>query len=170
VSRNAYGPATTGGTGMTTDSGAWLRAQREERGWSRSDTARRLIIAARESGDKLPGADTLRKSIYRWEAGQVELSDKYRLLYCRVLSVRPAEFGSQREDSRGTVAVGPAIVQPTGAGVPFANPVAYREIETPETTQSTVRHEVLMAAHEGSEHAADAEAHGIGDATLLALT
>ena len=86
-----------------------------------------------------------------------------------MLSIRPAEFGSQPEDSRGTVTVGPAIVQPTGAGVPFANPVAYREIEKPETTQSTVRHEVLMAAHEGSEHAADAEAHGIGDATLEQL-
>ena len=121
---------------MTTDLGAWLRAQREERGWSRSDTARRLITAARESGDHLPCADTLRKSIYRWEAGQVEMSEKYRLLYCRVLSIKPAEFGPQPEHPRGTVAVEPAV-RPSGGGVPFANPVAYRGIEAWATGRGT---------------------------------
>ena len=31
---------------MTTELGAWLRQQREERGWSRPGMARRLITAA----------------------------------------------------------------------------------------------------------------------------
>jgi hypothetical protein len=154
---------------MTTDSGAWLRTQREERGWSRSDTARRLITAAKESGDHLPCADTLRKSIYRWEAGQVALSDKYRLLYCRVLSIKPAEFGPQPEHPRDTVAVKPAVVRSPGAGVPFATPVTYRGIEEAEIRQSTVRHEVLMAAHEGSEHAERAERRDFGELTLEQL-
>jgi transcriptional regulator with XRE-family HTH domain len=154
---------------MSTDLGTWLRAQREARGWSRSDIARELITAAKESGNQLPGADTLRKSIHRWEAGQVELSDKYRLLYCKVLSIQPTDFGSGPVQADDPAIVTATAVSPPGAGVPFANPVAYRGIEVPESRQSTVRHEVLMAAHEGSEHAAHAEAHGIGDATLEQL-
>jgi hypothetical protein len=46
---------------MSTDLGTWLRTQREERGWSRSETARRLITAARETGDgSMPDAETIR--------------------------------------------------------------------------------------------------------------
>ena len=42
-------------------------------------------------------------------------------------------------------------------------------MEGPSIDQSTVRHEVLMAAHEGSEHAEQAERHDFGDATLEQL-
>jgi transcriptional regulator with XRE-family HTH domain len=58
---------------MTTDLGTWLRTQREERGWSRSDMARRLIVTGRETDDGLPSVENLRKSIYRWESGQVDV-------------------------------------------------------------------------------------------------
>jgi tetratricopeptide (TPR) repeat protein len=40
---------------------------------------------------------------------------------------------------------------------------------THEISQSTVRHEVLMAAHEGSEHAEQAERRDFGEATLEQL-
>jgi len=57
----------------------------------------------------------------------------------------------------------------TGPVVPAAS--AYRELLSsdlgpPETGASTIRREVLMAAHEGSEHAEHAEQRGIGEATL----
>jgi hypothetical protein len=42
-------------------------------------------------------------------------------------------------------------------------------MEAPNIGQSTVRQEVLMAAHEGSDHAARDEEHGIGEATLEQL-
>jgi transcriptional regulator with XRE-family HTH domain len=51
--------------------GTWLRAQREARGWSRADMARRLIFAAREAGDDAASSpENLRHSIYRWERGR----------------------------------------------------------------------------------------------------
>jgi len=48
----------------------WLRGQREARGWSRADMARRLIAAAREAGDDAASSpENLCNSIYRWERG-----------------------------------------------------------------------------------------------------
>jgi len=156
---------------MATDLGTWLRAQREERGWSRSETARRLIAAARETGDtSLPDAETIRGYVYRWEHGKTHaLSERYVLYYCRSLGIKPAQFGPQPEPRPGTTVIQPAAVLPAGPGVPYCQPVAYREIEPPNIGQSTVRHEVLMAAHEGSEHAEQAERHDFGDATLEQL-
>jgi transcriptional regulator with XRE-family HTH domain len=154
---------------MTTDLGTWLRTQREERGWSRSDMARRLIVTGRETDDGLPSVDNLRKSIYRWESGQVDVSEKYRLLYSLTFGIKPAEFGPQPELESGTAVTAPAAVLPARTEVPSRDLVAYRGIDTPEIRQSTVTQEVLMAAHEGSDHAAHAEEHGIGDATLEQL-
>jgi transcriptional regulator with XRE-family HTH domain len=154
---------------MTTDLGTWLRTQREERGWSRSDMARRLIVTGRETDDGLPSVENLRKSIYRWESGQVDVSEKYRLLYSRTFGVNPSEFGPQPELKSGTAVTEPAAVLPARTEVPSRDLVAYRGIEAPEIRQSTVTQEVLMAAHEGSDHAAHAEEHGIGDATLEQL-
>jgi transcriptional regulator with XRE-family HTH domain len=155
---------------MTTDLGIWLRAEREERGWSRADMARRLIAIAREAGDEgLPSAENLRKSIYRWEAGQVDVSEKYRLLYCRVLVIKPAQFGPQPEPSPDMAVIQAAAVLTARVGVPSCGLVAYRGIEAPGIRQCTAGQEVLMAAHEGSDHAARAEEHGIGDATLEQL-
>ena len=36
---------------MSSELGAWLRRQREERGWTRSEMARQLIKAAKSRGD-----------------------------------------------------------------------------------------------------------------------
>jgi transcriptional regulator with XRE-family HTH domain len=158
---------------LTTESGTWLRTQREERGWSRSHLARQLITAARDVGDDaMPAVDTLRKNIYRWENDEVDISDRYRLLYCRVLGVKPAHFGPHPElRTDDTAILQSAAVLPVWPrpGVPPSVPVPYREIEEPEYGQPTVRQEVLMAAHEGSDHAAHAEEHGIGEATLEQL-
>ncbi|MGE5288252.1 MAG: hypothetical protein ACM3ML_13845 [Micromonosporaceae bacterium] len=47
--------------------------------------------------------------------------------------------------------------------------VAYRWMQVPDLGDSAVEHEVLMAAHEGSNHAENAEARDIGDTTLEQL-
>jgi transcriptional regulator with XRE-family HTH domain len=156
---------------MTTDLGTWLRAQREERGWSRSEMARRMIAAARETGDAaMPDAATIRGYIYRWEHGKIRtLSERYVLHYCRALGIKPAQFGPQSEPASDAAVIQPAAVLPAGAGVSSSDLVAYRGIEAPESTQSTVRQEVLMAAHEGSEHAEQAERRDFGDTTLEQL-
>jgi transcriptional regulator with XRE-family HTH domain len=156
---------------MSTDLGPWLRTQREERGWSRSEMARRLIAAAREIGDaSMPEGETVRGYVYRWEHGKIQtLSERYVLYYCRALGIKPAQFGTQAESAPGTAVIQPAAMLSAEAGVPSCQSVAYRGIGAPKVEQSTVRHEVLMAAHEGSEHAEQAERHDFGDATLEQL-
>ena len=156
---------------MSTDLGTWLRTQREERGWSRSETARRLITAARETGDgSMPDAETIRGYIYRWEHGKIHtLSERYVLYYCRAFGIKPAQFGPQPAPAPDTVVVQPTAVLTAEAGVPSCQPVAYRGMEAPNIGRSTVGQEVLMAAHEGSEHAEQAERRDFGDVTLEQL-
>src|SRR5216684_2999596 len=52
-------------------------------------------------------------------------------------------------------------------GIPLA--VAYRGRQDPQMGDFVVEREVLMAAHEGSEHAEQAERRDIGEATLEQL-
>lgn len=62
--------------------GAWLRRQRELRGWSRTEMARRIIRAGRDSGDKdLPSVRTMLRNVERWDKGS-PISDRYRFHCC----------------------------------------------------------------------------------------
>lgn len=131
--------------------GTWLRDQREERGWSRDDLARRLIAAAKAAGDQsMPGADSMSHNIYRWERGLSGLSGRHRLNYCRVLGLKPPDFGPRQP---GWPAPG---WPPAGPGIT-------------ELTTERIEREVIMAAHEGSEHAESAERRDVGPATLEQL-
>jgi hypothetical protein len=63
--------------------GTWLRRQREDRSWTRTEMARRLIRAAHAAGDAaMPAAENVAASIYRWERGTITPSDRYRLSPC----------------------------------------------------------------------------------------
>jgi transcriptional regulator with XRE-family HTH domain len=82
------------------DLGSWLRQQREQRSWTRNDMARQLIRAAQVSSDTaMPAATDIAASIYRWERGTVNPSDRYRLYYCHVLGIPPDRFGDPGYDS-----------------------------------------------------------------------
>jgi hypothetical protein len=81
--------------------GAWLRHQRETRCWSRPKMARQLIRVAHAANDRsMTDVDNLSHNIYRWERGAVSPGERYRLYYCRALSIPPAAFGG--DDSAGT--------------------------------------------------------------------
>jgi hypothetical protein len=81
--------------------GAWLRQQRQARGWARAEMARQLITAARRNGDmSLPGAGSICHNIYRWERGMVGVSERYWLYYCQALGTSPAVFGGGQHESR----------------------------------------------------------------------
>jgi transcriptional regulator with XRE-family HTH domain len=141
------------GRASSTTLGAWLRRQREDRGWTRSDMARQLIRAARAKGDSsVPGIDNISHNIYRWERGAVAPAERYQLYYAGAFGIPFSQFG-----------VSPEMV---GTGPPAPAPAAYRETPPPPVGVSAIRREVLMAAHEGSEHAERAEQRGIGEATL----
>jgi tetratricopeptide (TPR) repeat protein len=175
---------------MSAALGTWLRQQREARSWTRREMARQLIEAGRAAGDKsMPGIDGMCHNIQRWESGNGGLTERYKLCYCKALGITAAQFGG------GTAGPGPlapvadvAMVVPTGpaapglmaqvpvavTGQPDPGPLAssvfaYRGREESSLGLFAVEREVLMAAHEGSDHAAEHEQHGIGEATLEQL-
>jgi transcriptional regulator with XRE-family HTH domain len=170
---------------MPAELGQWLRQQRQARGWARPDMARKLIGAGKARGDNsLPGLDSMCHNIYRWERGADGITERYKLHYCHALGIPPSRFGIDQPDEQpaaahspratepavppGLSAVPPASLAPTMADPNLVAPaaVAYRGIDEPYMGTSVVRREVLMAAHEGSEHAEQAEQRGLGDITL----
>ena len=180
---------------MATDVSAWLREQREARGWTRSEMARQLIRAGRARGDRqLPGLDGMCHNIYRWERGG-PLSERYRLHYCQAFGIQAAQFAPSpipepvAESAVPAVAARPGLPaayrgQPVAyggqavsaavparhvAGLLASDFVAYREAQTPGLAEFSIKREVLMAAHEGSEHAERAERRDIGPATMEQL-
>ena len=174
---------------MDTELAAWLRQERENRGWPKAEMARRLVQAGRDAGDNtVPSVSGMLHNIHRWER-EGGVSERHKLHYCRALAIQPGEFGKAASPAPdfpappATVSVippapagpGPAALalataesQP-GPGVPAYRTFAYRGTEAPVLGDCTVHREVLMAAHEGSEHAENAEQRGIGDATLEQL-
>jgi len=82
---------------MTASSGlgTWLRAEREQRLWTRTDLARRIIQAARDHGDTtMPALGHLTHNLYRWERGANGISDRYRLYCADILGTPPAHPGT----------------------------------------------------------------------------
>jgi hypothetical protein len=171
---------------MSEELGAWLREQRETRGLTRPDMARRLIEAGRAKGDNMPGLDSLCHNIYRWERGADGLSERYKLCYCLIFGIPPSQFGPGTTEDQERQTPGPAIAaSPPGAlavpspgtrsvsgpdrtGLPvlLETAVAYRGMRASDMGDFIAEREVLMAAHEGSEQAERAEERGIGDTTL----
>jgi hypothetical protein len=144
--------------------------------------ARRLIQVAREADDTaVPELTGMLHNLHRWER-EGGVSERYKLYYCRAFGIHPSRFGPHAGQAVEE-AVAPASsvtqvllpAQPPGVVPGLADPrppasagIAYRGIrESPG--DFAVEHEVMMAAHEGSDHAAEHEQHGIGEATLEQL-
>jgi hypothetical protein len=168
--------------------GAWLRQQREDRGWTKPEMARRLIQAGREAGDTaMPGTDGVVHNINRWES-EGGVSERYRLPYCRIFGIHPSHFGPRGSGEpadatiQGTSAEAVPDIQATLASaqrlaapsivdslLPVPAGVAYRGMQAPYAGHFTVEREVMMAAHEGSDHAAEHEQQGVGETTMEQL-
>jgi hypothetical protein len=176
---------------MSSELGAWLRQQREARGWPKAEMARRLVQAAREAGDNsVPSAAGMLHNIHRWER-QGGVSERHKLHYCRALGIQAGQFGPRPKGyldagmtsgSTAAMAVSAAaagVVVPAqatdgvsglpGPHLPASAAIAYRERQEPGLGYFAVEREVLMAAHDSSDHAAEHEQHGIGEATLEQL-
>jgi hypothetical protein len=153
---------------MSKETAAWIRREREKRGWGRPETARRAIKAARDRGDKyVPDFGAVKHSMYRWESGG-GVSDLYVALLCDAFGVPYTEFPPQ-DRTRSKPKTSTALAPHQGPHVPDNGHVTYRGRRTPSLGDFTVEDEVLMAAHESSDHAADYEQRGIGDVTLEQL-
>jgi transcriptional regulator with XRE-family HTH domain/tetratricopeptide (TPR) repeat protein len=172
--------------------GAWLRQQREARGWSKAEMARRLVQAGYDSGDTaMPSATSMLHNIYRWERGDGGLSERHQLHYCRALGIHPSQFGSSQPSqppasatggTTGAIAVpavspAPEVIVPVPVSLtsqppptlPAFGAVTYGGRQESLLGDSVVQREVLMAAHEGSEHAEHAGQPGVGEATFEQL-
>jgi hypothetical protein len=153
--------------------------------------ARRLVQAAREAGDNsVPSAAGMLHNIHRWER-QGGVSERHKLHYCRALGIQAGQFGPRPKGyldagmtsgSTAAMAVSAAaagVVVPAqatdgvsglpGPHLPASAAIAYRERQEPGLGYFAVEREVLMAAHDSSDHAAEHEQHGIGEATLEQL-
>jgi len=170
---------------MDSETAEWLRQQREDRGWPKAEMARRLVQAGREAGDTaIPELSGILHNIHRWER-EGGISERHKLHYCRALGIHPSQFGlitgQPAEAAEPTLSAEagtavpvpvqrPAIIAATaGPFLPVPAGVAYRGRQEPVLRDFAVEHEVMMAAHEGSDHAAEHEHHGIGEATLEQL-
>jgi tetratricopeptide (TPR) repeat protein len=171
---------------MDIEVAAWVRRQREDRGWSKVELARRLIQAARETGDTaMPELSGTLHNIQRWERDG-GISERHRLHYCRALHIHPSHFGYSTTEPPEVAIPGPALREGDSAAlVPVQAPavipatvgpsmstfrdVTYRGGQGPALRDFAVEREVMMAAHEGSDHAAEHEQYYIGDATLEQL-
>jgi transcriptional regulator with XRE-family HTH domain len=98
---------------------AWLRRERQRRGWSQAEMARRLIKAAEANGDHtMPGIDHVLSNLYRWERGTVAPGERYRLFFCHALGMPPPGSSLPRsgtDDSLMAPAVTPGPRAPARA-------------------------------------------------------
>jgi len=123
-------------------------------------------------------------NIHRWER-EGGISERHKLHYCRAFGIHPSQFGlgtgkpAQAAEPALSAEAGTAVPVPVqrpviiaataGPSLPVPAGVAYRGRQEPVLRDFAVEHEVMMAAHEGSDHAAEHEHHGIGEATLEQL-
>ncbi|MGH3191212.1 MAG: hypothetical protein ACRDOL_28995, partial [Streptosporangiaceae bacterium] len=131
------------------------------------------IRAARDKGDtSVPGIDNISHNIYRWERGVVAPAERYKLYYCTAFGIPFSQFGPRGTDLQaaggpGLAARLPGMVDPSPATPASASYCGTPQPDVgPDVGTGAIRREVLMAAHEGGEHAERAEQRGIGEATL----
>jgi tetratricopeptide (TPR) repeat protein len=176
---------------MDSELGAWLRQQREARGWTKAEMGRRLVQAGRDNSDKaIPGAEGMLHNIHRWER-HGGVSERHKLHYCRALGILPSQFGPHQPcpppatamaGATGAIMVPAAppvpgvispvfasLIGPSDPGLLASSAAAYGGTQESPFGDFAVQREVLMAAHEGSEHAEQAGQPGVGEATFEQL-
>jgi tetratricopeptide (TPR) repeat protein len=70
-----------------------LRAARQARGWSQARLQAALRGAAQEAGVRLPGEDSLKTQLSRWENGHKVPNDFYRQLFRSIYGLTDRELG-----------------------------------------------------------------------------
>jgi hypothetical protein len=75
-----------------------LRAQRERRGWTKTQLDARLRAAAKRRGETLPQRSSLDRRLARWENGHGSVNELYQQLFCDVYGCSPAELGFVTRD------------------------------------------------------------------------
>jgi transcriptional regulator with XRE-family HTH domain/tetratricopeptide (TPR) repeat protein len=169
---------------MADDLGLWLRQQRQSRGWSAAEMARKLQHAARANGDStLPGTAILTSYIRRWEHGTITPGERYQLHYCQALDIRPERFGPGcllRPRQAAAPDASAAVLDSPGLQPVFDSPGStgdsgsYRYTERPFkdsdrlgwSARAAARAVVTAIAEESQDFGEWADTSNVGDATL----
>lgn len=96
---------------MPRPDGATLRAWRTAKHWDVPEMARQLRSASGDIHTAEPEA--LKQMIHKWERDGVEISERYMLLYCKVMGVTPRQLADGAAQHWGTE---PVPVSPPSAG------------------------------------------------------
>lgn len=144
---------------MSTGIGAWLRKQREARGWARREMARRLTQAALAVGDTtVPGIENLCTYVRRWEFNRHGPTERYVLYYCTAFSISVEEFGTALPPppppppKPKTEAQAPARSRRLPAAPADPN-LAASIAAGSELDRLTLEREITIAAHDASDRA-----------------
>ncbi|HEX6519575.1 MAG TPA: hypothetical protein VF070_06095 [Streptosporangiaceae bacterium] len=155
---------------MLTGIGAWLRRQREGRGWARREMAVRLTQAAQAVSDTtVPSIENLCTYIRRWEFGRHGPTERYKIYYCTAFGISVEEWGTAPPPPPPKLK--PKTEMPTSARDPDlagSTAAAYRGMYGPDVGRYTVEREITMAAHEASDRT-DQYENGIADVTFEQL-
>jgi hypothetical protein len=82
---------------------AWLRRERQARGWSVMEMSRRLCESAKANGDNsVPGTESICRNIRRWEGAKGGVSERYMLHYCKAFDIPPHLFDQVQAPSRSS--------------------------------------------------------------------
>jgi transcriptional regulator with XRE-family HTH domain len=169
-------------THATRSYGEWLRRHRQARGWAVVEMSRRLRQAATKTGDTLPDNECLTTMIRRWENGG-GVSERYRMHFCQAFGIALENFGKApprpvspgRRPASASARPGALGLEPLRPGAraaqdwPAGNWPAGVAGQAATVHRPTIEGEVLMTAHEGSEHVEYTERRDIGEATLEQL-
>jgi transcriptional regulator with XRE-family HTH domain len=75
-----------------------LKSARIARGWSQSQLCHHLTRAADLAGESLPGWDSMKRQISRWEAGYTAPDERYRTFLSQVYALPPSALGLESSD------------------------------------------------------------------------
>jgi transcriptional regulator with XRE-family HTH domain len=94
-----------------------IRTEREARGWSREDLAKRFRHAIAERGDTPVSHESMLHNLYRWERMADTPSERYRIVYTKVFGLTQLElFGIPTAPPPASSAADPdcVVVLPDG--------------------------------------------------------
>lgn len=89
-----------------------LREARQARGWSQTQLMHALAQQAAAEGLAVPGRDSLRIMVSRWENGHVQPDETYRRFLCAVYACYERELGLLTDAPGQQLWVAPFVVQP----------------------------------------------------------
>lgn len=119
-----------------------LKAARVATGWSQPQLIARMRQIAAGLGEQLPGAETMRLQLYRWENGHRRPEEFYRRIFCAVYERSPQQLGFPTPpDQVGTWGVGIEVM----TALLYAAPLTLAQLRAVAPARVRLYTEVALA-------------------------